>query len=173
MASHRGPPLAPLQAGRAALWIWLSSPQRVRGRVPSSTWGVIAEGIPHINQAAKASSLMQPDGPAFFLDLESISKRESRVQAASCVAAFFKHNRKDGARASCGAGKTRSSTAQARRWLRPVDMPVLHCATVCAVCRVRGLVQQGWGSRCGHRELPHGAANQQPGSRAAALTATR
>lgn len=66
---------AAAEADNDAFWLWLSSPQRVRGRLPASTWSVRADGIPHINRAARASGLMQPAGPAFFLDLESIAKQ--------------------------------------------------------------------------------------------------
>lgn len=34
---------------------------------------VRATDIPHLNQAAKESGLMQPTGPAFYLDLDRIA----------------------------------------------------------------------------------------------------
>lgn len=66
------------QAGRDILWLWLAIPPRVKGRAQWASWMVRAADIPHLNGAAQGSGLMQPDGPAFYLDLETI--------AAECVA---------------------------------------------------------------------------------------
>lgn len=67
------PAFALLQAGRDILWLWLAIPPRVKGRAQWASWMVRAADIPHLNGAARGSGLMQPDGPAFYLDLESIA----------------------------------------------------------------------------------------------------
>ncbi|KAL4419292.1 hypothetical protein ABPG77_008342 [Micractinium sp. CCAP 211/92] len=61
------------QADHDILWLWLAIPPRVKGRAQWASWMVRAADIPHLNQAAKESGLMQPTGPAFYLDLDRIA----------------------------------------------------------------------------------------------------
>ncbi|KAL4424085.1 hypothetical protein ABPG75_001386 [Micractinium tetrahymenae] len=64
---------AAAEAGHDILWLWLAIPPRVKGRAQWASWMVRAADIPHLNRAARESSLVQPEGPAFYLDLERIA----------------------------------------------------------------------------------------------------
>lgn len=61
------------QADHDILWLWLAIPPRVKGRAQWASWMVRAADIPHLNAAARGSALVQPAGPAFYLDLERIA----------------------------------------------------------------------------------------------------